>query len=158
MQDPKPTPASFATESFYGNNALTFVGKDGKKQVGRYQIVPVAGPQHLDDAAAKAKPADFLAQELKTRLAKGPARFRLLLQLAGPGDSTSDSSVVWADDRKKVELGTITINSMVPDSAAAERELAFDPTRLTDGIELSDDPLPALRSRVYAIAAASRRR
>jgi len=34
------------------------------------------------------------------------------------------------------------------DSAAAEKALVFDPTRLTDGIELSDDPLPALRSCV----------
>ena len=45
----------------------------------------------------------------------------------------------------------------IPDNAAAEKELAFDPTRLTDGIELSDDPLLILRSRVYAISAAPRR-
>lgn len=28
--------------------------------------------------------------------------------------------------------------------------LAFDPINLPDGIDLSDDPLPALRPRVYA--------
>jgi catalase len=66
--------------------------------------------------------------------------------------------VVWPDDRRKVELGVITITSIVPDSAAAERALAFDPTRLIDGIELSDDPLPMLRSRVYAYSVAGRRR
>jgi catalase len=65
--------------------------------------------------------------------------------------------VVWPDDRKKVELGVIAITSVVADSAAAERDLAFDPTRLTDGIELSDDPLPALRSRVYVYSVAGRR-
>jgi catalase len=110
----------------------------------------------LDDAAAKAKPPSFLSEELKPRLAETPAKFRLILQLADPGDPTNDASVIWPDGRKKVELGIITVTSVVPDTAAAEKRLAFDPTRLTDGIELSDDPLPALRSRVYAYSVAGR--
>jgi catalase len=81
----------------------------------------------------------------------------LLLQLAEPGDRTDDSSVTWPEDRKKVELGVMTITSTVADNAKAAHDLAFDPTRLVDGIELSDDPLPALRSRVYAKAVAIRR-
>jgi catalase len=151
-QDPKPTPVSFATEAFYGNHAFRFVNAKGQKQIGRYRIVPVAGARYLDDAEAKAKSPDFLFDELKTRLAQEPAKFRLLLQLPEPGDPTDDGSIVWPDDRKIIDLGTITITAIVPDSAAAERALAFDPTRLTDGIELSNDPLPALRSRVYALS------
>jgi catalase len=157
VQDPKPAPVSFATESFYGNNAFTFVNKDGVKQSGRYQILAVGGAQHLDAAAAKDKSPNFLFEELKTRLADGPAKFRLVLQLASPGDRTDDGTVVWPDDRKTVDLGTITLTKADPDSATAEKALAFDPTRLTDGIELSDDPLPALRSRVYALSVAHRR-
>ncbi len=157
VQDPKPVPVSYATESFYGNNAFRFVNKSGEKHTGRYQILPVAGSQYLDETAANAKSPDFLGEELKTRLAAGPVKFRLLLQLAEPGDQTDDSSVVWPDARKTVELGTIAITSLVADNAAAERALAFDPARLTDGIELSDDPLPALRSQVYSIAVTQRR-
>jgi catalase len=157
VQDPKPVPVSFATESFYSNNALIFVNSKGQKQAGRYQIVPLGGPQYLEDAAAKAAAPNFLSDELRSRLAKAPAKFRLRLQLAAPGDQTSDSTVVWPDDRKNVELGIITITAVVADSAAAERQLAFDPTRLVDGIELSDDPLPALRSRVYTYSVAGRR-
>ena len=156
VQDPKPTPVSFGTQSFFGNNAFRFINKDGLKQAGRYQIVPVAGPRYLDDAAAKAKSPNFLGEELKSRVAEGSVKFRLILQLPNPGDRTDDSSVVWPDDRRKEELGTISITSVVPDSAAAEKNLAFDPTRLTDGIELSDDPLPAIRSRVYALSVARR--
>jgi catalase len=156
-QDPKPLPTSFATETFFGNNAFRFVNEKGQKQIGRYRIVPVAGPHYLDDAAAKAKSPNFLFEELKTRLAQAPAKFRLLLQLPEPGDPIDDGSIVWPDDRRLVDLGTITITAVVPDSAAAERALAFDPTRLTDGIELSDDPLPALRSRVYALSVIHRR-
>jgi catalase len=155
-QDPKPVPVSFVTESFYANNAFVFINSEGAKQAGRYQIIPVDGNQYLDDAAAKGKSADFLREELTARLAKSAARFRLLFQLADAGDPTGDGSVVWPDDRQKVELGILTITSVVADSVAAERKLAFDPTRLIDGIELSDDPLPALRSRVYVYSVAGR--
>jgi catalase len=156
VQDPKPVPVSFVTESFYSNNSFIFVNAKGKKQAIRYQIIPVGGPQYLDDAAAKAKSPSFLVEELKPRLAETPGKFRMLAQLADPGDQTNDGALVWPDDRKKVELGIITITSVVPDNTAAERKLAFDPTRLVDGIELSDDPLPTLRSRVYAYSVAGR--
>lgn len=156
VQDLAPVPASFVAESYYSNNALVFVNTNGQRQVGRYQIVPVSGSQNLDDASAKAAPHDFLFDELRQRLTRGPARFHLLLQLADPGDQTNDGSIVWPDDHRTVELGVITVSSIVPDSAIAESALAFDPTRLVDGIELSDDPLPALRSRVYAYSVAGR--
>ena len=92
-----------------------------------------------------------------TRLAAGTVKYRLLLQIAGSGDRTDDPSIIWPDDRKKIELGVITIRSVVADSTQAEKDLAFDPARLMDGMELSDDPFPLLRSRVYAISAAGRR-
>ncbi len=158
VQEVSRVPASFATESFYSNNALLFVNNKQEKQAGRYQIVPVSGSQYLNEAEAKDRSSNFLSDELRERVAKNPVKFRLLLQLAGPGDRTNDGSVVWPDDRRKVELGMITINSVVPDSTAAEHHLAFDPTHLLDGIELSDDPLPALRSRVYVFSVLGRRR
>ena len=103
-------------------------------------------------ADAKAKPADFLVEELKTRLAKGPVRFRMVVQLANPGDPTNDASVVWPSDRKTMDLGVLSISSVVANSDTAQKALVFFPTNLTDGIELSDDPLPALRTSVYALS------
>ena len=37
-------------------------------------------------------------------------------------------------------------------SAADERRLVFDPTNLTDGIELSHDPILLARSAAYSIS------
>jgi catalase len=156
VTDPKPMPTSFATEEFFGNNAFVFVNKAGKKQAVRYQIIPVSGKQYLSDADAKARSPNFLFDELRTRLAKGPAKFRLVVQLPNPGDTTIDSTKVWPDDRKTVELGTVTVTSVVADSDAAQKMLAFDPINLTDGIEQSDDPIPALRSKVYMLSALHR--
>jgi catalase len=152
VQDPKPTPVSFATEAFFGNNAWVFVNRKGVRQAGRYQILPVAGQQYVSDAEGKAKTPNVLIEELKTHLSQEPMRFRLLLQLPNPGDLTNDASIVWPDDRKTIDLGTITITAVDLNSDAAQKTLAFDPTRLADGIELSDDPLPALRSTVYMLS------
>jgi catalase len=152
VMENKVIPASFATEAFFSNDSFIFVNKAGVKQAGRYKILPVAGQHDLSDAEAKTRPVNFLVQELKTRLAAEPIKFRLVVQLPNAGDSTKDPSLVWPDDRKTIDVGTISIASVVPDSDAAEKALAFDPAKLTDGIELSDDPLPALRSRVYALS------
>jgi len=53
-------------------------------------------------------------------------------------------------------MGTIRVTSVVTDSDAAQKALVFFPTSLTDGIELSDDPLPALRTSAYALSFARR--
>jgi catalase len=45
----------------------------------------------------------------------------------------------------------------VADSDSAQKALAFDPLRLVDGIEASDDPLLEARSSAYAISRRRRR-
>jgi catalase len=82
---------------------------------------------------------------------------KVMVQLANPGDPTKDGSVVWPEDRKLVELGVITITTVAPNNAALQKSLAFNPIYLCDGITLSDDPLPIIRSAVYALSVAHRR-
>jgi len=156
VQEVQATPASYGTAAFFSNDAFIFVNNQGQKQAGRYKILPVAGVQNLSEADAKAKSPDFLVDELKTRLASGPINYRMIVQLANSGDPTNDPSLVWPDDRKTIDVGMISITSVVADSDAAQKTLVFFPTNLTDGIELSDDPFPALRTSVYALSFARR--
>ena len=84
IQDAQPLPVSFATLAYFGNNAFVFVDSAGVKRAGRYRILPAAGVATLDSArAAKAGP-EYLFQDLKRRLARGPVRFRLVAQMAAP--------------------------------------------------------------------------
>src|SRR6202044_2585856 len=53
VQAPKPAPVSFATEAYFGVTAYRFINREGLANYGRYRITPVAGVQHLDDAATK---------------------------------------------------------------------------------------------------------
>jgi catalase len=152
---PKPTPVSFATEPYFGVNAFLFTNKDGKARYGRYQFRPEAGAQFLPDEDAAKKPANFLIDELTDRLTKGPVKFRLVVQVAAEGDPVNDATAVWPDDRPTVELGTLYVTHPVADNDAAQRALGYDPLRLVDGIEASDDPILEARSAIYAV---SRRR
>jgi catalase len=156
VQACKPTPRSFATEAYYGVDALRFTNREGVSRYGRYRILPIAGKRYLDPAEAARRPLNFLFDELTERLDRNPAEFRLVVQLAADEDPIDDPSVTWPDRRPQVELGTLTITRQVADSDVAQRKLAFDPGRLVDGIEPSEDPLIQARSAIYAIAARRR--
>jgi catalase len=149
---PKPASVSFVTTSYFGVNAFRFVNAAGEVKVGRYFIRPVVAEQYHPPEAASAQSADYLSQEITSRLAAGPAQFRVFVQLAAPGDATHDGSQPWPADRPQVEVGLLNITESVTDGANLQRSLIFDPIRLTDGIELSDDPLPAARSGVYSVS------
>lgn len=152
VQESGAVPASFGTQGFFSNDSFVFLNKEGKKQAGRYQFIPVAGEQALSAEEAKVRAANYLADELKERMTKGPVQFRLVVQLPNSGDATADPSLVWPGDRKTIEAGMISLTSVVADSDAASRKLAYAPTPLPDGIQVSDDPFPALRSAVYALS------
>jgi catalase len=145
------TPDSFADENYYGVNAFIFTNQAGKRQAVRYQAIP-ARLVHLSPADAAKRAPDFLSTELTQRLKRGPVTFHLKAQLAASGDPTGDATKPWPDNRGVVDLGTITIAHVVPDSDEAQKHLLFLPTALIDGIEASDDPLIQLRGAAYAVS------
>ncbi len=157
VQDVQPLPTSFATLAYFGNNAFVMVDSAGTRRAIRYQILPAAGITTLDSAAAAKAGPNYLFEDLPRRLTKGPVKFRLVAQLANPGDQTKDGSMVWPDDRKLVELGSISLTTVAPDNAELQKSLTYNPIFLTSGIQLSDDPLVPLRSAVYALSIAHRR-
>ncbi len=78
--------------------------------------------------------------------------FRMMAQLANPGDQTKDPSQPWPADRKLVDLGTITLATSAADQVKAQKDLRFLPNQLTPGIEVSDDPLIDARVKAYVIS------
>ena len=135
---------SYGTEPYFGVNAFKFTNASGTS-FGRYRIVPER-PLIGDDGGKR--PGDALAANLRAR-EKGPVKFRLLVQLAAADDPTTDATKIWPDDRPTVELGEIAITKAL-DTKALENGLLFMPTSLTDGIDVSDDPLLNVRAESYA--------
>ncbi|RSL14760.1 catalase [Edaphobacter aggregans] len=152
-----PTPSSFARENYFGLTAMKFINKDGVSRYGRYTIAPEAGEDHLDPAAVASKGPNYLFDELAERLAKGPIKLKVTVQVAEDGDNVNDATVHWPAERKVVEVGTIALTEQVADDAPEQKQIIFDPIPRVDGIEPSDDPLLELRAAVYLISGRRRR-
>ena len=142
-------PESFAMCTYYGLHAFRFINAENQGQYVRYTLVPEAGDRRLSSGQAKQRGRDYLFEDIRQRVSAGPVRFTLELQLAEPGDPVNDPWAMWPPERRRVVAGTLEITG--PDT---EREkdgdiLVFDPTRVTDGIELSDDPVLRFRAAAY---------
>jgi catalase len=157
VQLPKPAPSSFGRESYFGLTAMKFTNKDGVSKFGRFSILPEAGNDFLDDATAAGKSANYLFDELTERLAKGPIKFKVVVQVAEDGDVIDDATVAWPAERKVVELGTIALTERVANDAGEQKHIIFDPIPRVDGIEPSEDPLLELRAAVYLLSGRRRR-
>jgi catalase len=157
VQAPKPFPVSFFRESFFAVNAYKFTNGEGVTRYGRYRIRPDDGNEYLDAAAAAKMGPDFLFDEIKAKLAKGPGKMRISVQIASKDDVVNDSTVHWPADRSEIEFGTIELKSVIPSNDAEQRQIIFDPIPRVDGIESSGDPLLEPRASIYLMSGRRRR-
>jgi catalase len=157
VQAPKPSPSSFAKETYFGVTAMRFINKDDARRYGRYRIVPDAGIEHLDPEVTKDKGPNFLFEELSERIAAGPISFQVFAQLANEGDEVNDATVHWPEDRPLARLGQMVLTAAVENDAAEQKKIIFDPIPRVDGIEPSDDPLLELRAAIYLLSGRRRR-
>lgn len=158
VQAPKPFPVSLAQQTYYAVTAFAFSNASGMTKFGRYRMVPELGNKYFADAEAAALSKDYHFDELLERVQKSPIRFRILVQVAGPGDVSDDATVHWPESRELVELGVMELVEPVKDNAAEQKQLIFDPIPRVDGIEASADPLLELRAAIYLLSGRRRRK
>jgi catalase len=150
------SPASFATEAYFAVTAFRFINQAGVSRYGRFRVVPEAGDVNLDDAAAKSRDANYLIDEITQRLAAGPIRFGVQVQVANDGDVVDDATKRWPADRQVVPFGDIVLTAKAPDDEE-HRRIIFDPIPRVEGIEPSADPLLELRAAIYLLSGRRRR-
>jgi catalase len=146
-------PESYATCVYNSIHSFAWTGPNGVARWVRYRFEPEAGESSLSPDEAKQRGRDYLQQDLRER---GEVAYRLVVVIAEEGDAIDDPTVAWPDERERVEVGRLVL-----DAPETERErdgdiLVFDPTRVTDGIELSDDPILRFRPRAYSVSVARR--
>ena len=148
-------PASYATVAYHGIHAFRFDGPGGERY-GRYEFTPQAPLSALDEEQAAAASPDYLREELTARLEQGPASFTLEVVLAAEGDPLTDPTAAWPQERERVTLGELSITGLAFDRERDGDVLVFDPTRVTDGIGLSEDRILLARSAAYSVSVAQR--
>lgn len=149
VREANKVPASYGSVAYHGLHAFRWVAADGSARYVRYHLQPVDGETFLPSATAKARGSDFLVQELDEHVAAQPIRFDYQVQIAADGDSTVDPSKPWRSDH------VVTVGRLEITGADTEREhdgdvVVFDPMRVTDGIEPSDDPVLHFRTVAYS--------
>ena len=138
-------PRSFAEATYYAIHAYRWVDADGGARWVRYTLAPSASRS----SSARGRGADYLFTEINERLAQGPVRFRLQVQIAEGDDRIDDPSSQWGSS-ERVDVGTIEVTGPDPDREAGGELVVFDPGRVVDGIELSDDPVLRFRPLAYS--------
>jgi catalase len=147
-----PIPASYAHAQFWSTNAFELVNAKGDSQFVRWQFVPDAGVLGLSDEQLKAMPDEFLADELRKRVAAAPVSFSFKLQLADKGDQLVDPTQQWPADRAVVPAGTLVIDKVEPGAGGACDKITFNPLALPKGIKASSDPVLLARPAPYGIS------
>lgn len=157
VQMPKPIPTSFARESYFSVTAYKFIDANGTGRHVRYRILPDAGNEYLDAQGAAAKGPNFLMEELAQRLAAGPIKMKIAVQIADAGDVVDDATEHWPAERPQAVLGTVTLTGLVPKDDAEAGRIIFDPVPRVEGIEPSADPLLEFRADAYLMSGRRRR-
>ncbi|HEX8122944.1 MAG TPA: catalase family peroxidase [Solirubrobacteraceae bacterium] len=145
-----PPPASYATVIYNSIHAFRWTSADGEVRHVRWRLDPEEGVQELSDEDAKARGGDYLQEEIRSR---SGAAFRLLVAIASDEDAIEDPTVKWPDERETVEVGRLELTGVETGREQSPDDvLVFDPTRMIDGIETTDDEILLFRPRAYAVS------
>jgi catalase len=144
-----PWTASYAEDRYNSIDSFIFTDEIGVDRVVRWSLLPLAQASVTTQAELAKLGPDFLEQEIAQRVSGAPARWTMVVTVANSGDPTADPSKAWPDDRRSVEVGTLTVRQVEPERDGPCRDVNFDPTVLPAGMRASDDPFPAARSSAY---------
>ena len=139
-------PYSYAEVTYYPIHAYRWIAADGSESWVRYRLTPQDGRDQRPEGEFQGR--DRLREEIVARLADHPVRYTFEVQRAEPGDDPHDPMSVWKG--AFFDAGTIDVTGPDPDREQGGEVVVFDPTRVTDGIELSDDPILRFRPGAYS--------
>jgi catalase len=143
-----PSPG-FADSAYFGLNAFRFVNDKGEVTPVRWWIKPDQAPTPpAADAVATDK--NYLFDAVIAQIHSGPLKWHLIVTVGQPGDPTAEAASMWPADRKQIDVGTVTIDTIESEDTSPTRDINFDPLVLPDGISPSDDPLLNARSAAYS--------
>jgi catalase len=142
-------PASYATCAYNSIHSFRWIDAEGGSRFVRYRWEPEAGEETLSQEDAKALGRDYLQEDL---LARGESAFRLKAIIATEEDAVDDPTVAWPEEREQVEVGRLVVEGPELERERDGDILVFDPTRVIDGIELSDDAILRFRGPAYSVS------
>ncbi|EOP69549.1 catalase [Bacillus cereus] len=146
-----------------GHSVNTYVWRNaqGIRKYVKYHWYPFEGVQYIGRGEANrlaAENPDYAGKDLYDAIAGGkPVEYGLYVQLMDPKDEANlsydplDDTKVW--DEKKYPLmpvGKMVLNKNPDNYMEQVEKVAFSPSNLLDGAELSDDKILQARANIYS--------
>ena len=145
---------SFAAHRYFPFHAMKWVDADGGSRYVRYTWQPTVEETSLSKAEAKERGRDFLFDGLREQLANANrCAWTWRCRSLATATTRTTRPTNGPADRQRVTVGTLEVTAVDDD---ADDGIIFDPMRLTDGIEPSDDPVLRYRPDVYGLSYARR--
>lgn len=146
-----------------GHSVNTYVWRNaqGVRTYVKYLWYPLAGIQYIDrheSAQLAGQNPDYAGKDLYDTLASGKTvEYGLYVQLMNPGDEASlpydplDDTKVWdAEQYPLLPVGRLVLNRNPDNYMEQVEKLAFSPSNLLEGAELSDDKMLQGRTNIYS--------
>ena len=146
-------PESYATVAYNSIHSFRWTGNDGTERWVRYRFEPEEGERSLPEQEAKSRGRDYLQEEI---LGRSSTAFSMQVVIAEKDDPIDDPTVAWPAERERVEVGRLELTGPEAERERGGDILVFDPARVTDGIDLSDDQILRFRPRAYSVSVTRR--
>lgn len=152
-------PVSYLRAAYHAVHTFIVTNAEGVRRPVRFSWQPVLGVRNLPETAPydprpqQGNGDSYLQDELRATLlaseGKDLPRFTLMMTIGEAGDDLDDPTTVWPPRRQRVMMGTLNVQSVVTDPDSQCERLSFNPGLLTDGIEMSGDPVLRFRVETY---------
>lgn len=159
-------PVSYLRAAYHAVHTFIITNKEGVRRPVRFSWQPVLGVKNLDEKAPWSpvqtmdNSDNYLASDLAATLisaeGKDHPRFTLMMTLGEVGDDLNDPARAWPPHRTRIMMGTLSIRNLSRLSDAEQEALSFNPGLLSDGIEMSDDPVLKFRVETYKLSSSMR--
>nr|WP_284241563.1 catalase [Paenibacillus glycanilyticus] len=146
-----------------GHSVNTYVWRNaqGIRTYVKYHWIPKEGVQFIDNKESvelSCQNPDYAGQDLYDTLACGKTvEYGLYVQLMDPADEASlpydplDDTKIWDEDQYPLmPVGRMVLNQNPDNYMEQVEKLAFSPSNLLEGAEISDDKMLQGRANIYA--------
>ncbi|WP_010233569.1 catalase [Clostridium arbusti] len=154
------TVKSFRHIRGYGVNTYVWKNAQGIRRYVKYHWIPLAGEQDINSQEASKLASvnpDIAGQDLYDTIASGnTVQYELRVQLMYPNEDNMlpfdplDDTKVWDEQQYPlIPVGRLVLNRNTDNYMEQVEKVAFSPSNLLEGAELSDDKMLQGRANIY---------
>jgi len=144
-QDRDTTNRPYEGTTFNSVNAFYLVDDAGTRTAIRWSMVPTR-PQDFVVPQSK----NFLMDNMNANLAAGAVSWDMVVTIANAEDDPDNAAIQWTGDHTQITAARLSVLSTETETDGECDAMNYDPTVLSEGFDLTDDPILEARSQIYA--------